>query len=141
VSRSTLAAAVLVWGLCGMVTVWAAAADAPNDAAKTVPCAECGMTAAIAGRFTARILSAGETRYFCDIGDLVVFIVRTQPKEYAASVRDFWSGEWLDAATAVFVIDKKTYATPMGWGVAAFRARAAAPAPALDFEALRKALR
>lgn len=140
-SRPSFAAAVVAWGLCGLVTVWAVAADRPDDAAKTAPCAECGMSAALAGRFTARIVSAGETRYFCDIGDLVAFVGRTQPQEYAAAVRDFPSGEWLDAAAAVYVIDKKAYATPMGWGVAAFRDRAAAAAPALDFEALRKALR
>ena len=83
----------------------------------------------------------GSTLYFCDIGDLVAFIGRTHPKEFAAAVHDFASGEWLDAAKAFYVIDKKNYPTPMGWGIAAFRDRAAATGAPLDFEALRKALR
>ena len=116
------------------------AAD-PGPASATVPCAECGMSAEIAGRFTSRLVSGGATRYFCDIGDLVSFVERTHPKEYVAGVRDFPTGEWLDAGAAFFVIDKKAYATPMGWGVAAYRDRTAATGTALDFEALRKALR
>jgi nitrous oxide reductase accessory protein NosL len=114
----------------------AAAATEP----KTVSCSECGMTAAVAGRFTSRLIINGSTLYFCDLGDLVTYLGRTQPQEYAAAVRDFPSGEWLDATEASFVIDKKTYATPMGWGVAAFR-KAPAGGTALDFEAVRKALR
>jgi copper chaperone NosL len=100
------------------------------------------MTAEVAGRFSARLAAGSATLYFCDIGDLVAYIARVRPKDYVAAVRDFPSGEWLDASTAVFVVDKKAYATPMGWGVAAFRdPAAAAGGAALDFEALRKALR
>jgi nitrous oxide reductase accessory protein NosL len=116
----------------------------PAAQPSVVTCAECGMSAKFANRYTSRIVvQRADTLYFCDIGDLVVFIARTQPKEYAASVRDFKSGEWLDAGTAYFVIDKKTFSTPMGWGIAAFRERAGVTgtATAMDFESLRKALR
>jgi nitrous oxide reductase accessory protein NosL len=99
------------------------------------------MSGEIAGRFTGRIVAAGQTSYFCDIGDLVAFIARTHPKEFAPAVRDYLSGEWVGATAAFFVIDKKTYATPMGWGVAAFRDRAAAAGTALDWDALVKALK
>jgi hypothetical protein len=99
------------------------------------------MTPEVAGRFSARLVAGSATSYFCDIGDLVAFVERTHPREFAASVRDFRSGDWLDVSTAVFLLDKKAYATPMGWGVAAFRDAAAAGGAALDFEALRKALR
>ena len=99
------------------------------------------MSTKVENRFTSRIVQGGSTSYFCDIGDLVAFIARAQPKEYAASVRDFKSGAWLDASTAYFVIDKKTFSSPMGWGIAAFRDRAGATGTALDFESLRKALR
>ena len=118
-----------------------AAADQPAAPGAVVTCAECGMSTKVANRYTSRIVQGAGTSYFCDIGDLVVFIARTQPKEYAASVRDFKSGEWLDASTAFFVIDKKTFSTPMGWGIAAFRERAGATGTAMDFEALRKVLR
>jgi len=115
-----------------------AATAAPE---RVVSCAECGMKAKIDNRFTSQVLQGGSTLYFCDAGDLVAYLARTQPKEYTASVHDFKSGEWLDARSAFFVIDKKIFSTPMGWGVAAFRDRAEATGAPLDFEALRKALR
>jgi len=98
------------------------------------------MSAKVANRYTARLVKGAATLYFCDIGDLAAFIERTQPKEYTAAVHDFTSGEWVDAGAAFFVIDKKTYLSPMGWGVAAFGNRAGATGVPLDFETLRKAL-
>lgn len=140
-SGRILAVLVLLGALSGRSTVRAAAAAEPAPATPVFSCAECGMSAQVAGRFTARLVKGETTLYFCDIGDLVSFMGRTQPKGFAAAVRDLPSGEWVDAGAAFFVIDKKAYATPMGWGVAAFRDRSAAPGAALDFEALRKALR
>jgi nitrous oxide reductase accessory protein NosL len=99
------------------------------------------MSARIANRFTSRVVQGATTLYFCDIGDLAAFIERTHPKNYAAAVHDFTSGDWLDAGKAFFVIDKKVFSSPMGWGVAAFRDREAFAGAALDFEALRKALK
>jgi nitrous oxide reductase accessory protein NosL len=98
------------------------------------------MSAKVANRFTARLVQGGGTLYFCDIGDLAAFIERTHPKDYTAAVHDFISGEWIDARTAFFAIDKKVFSSPMGWGVAAFRDREAVAGATLDFEALRKAL-
>jgi len=135
-----LAVALLVALSC-LNPSWAAAGVEPVVPESIVKCAECGMSAKIGNRFTSRIVQGGSTLYFCDIGDLAAFIERTHPKEYAASTHDFKSGEWIDVNTAFFVIDKKTFSTPMGWGVAAFRDRAEATGVPLDFEALRKALR
>ena len=99
------------------------------------------MSARIANRFTSRVVQGATTLYFCDIGDLAAFIERIHPQDYAAAVHDFTSGEWIDAGKAFFVIDKKVFSSPMGWGVAAFRDREAVAGATLDFEALRKALR
>ena len=99
------------------------------------------MSAKVANRYTSRIALGAGTLYFCDIGDLAAFIERTHPKEYAAAVHDFTSGEWVVADKAFFAIDKKTYLTPMGWGIAAFRDRSGLTGVPLDFEALRKALK
>jgi len=128
-----------------LLAVLALAVQRPGQAAAadatTAPCAECGMTVEVAGRFTARIDVAGESRYFCDIGDLVAFLGRTRPTGFEAAVRDYPSGEWVGAISAAYVVDKKTYPTPMGWGIAAFRDREAAPAGAMGFDALQEALR
>ncbi|HEY5998350.1 MAG TPA: hypothetical protein VI078_03505 [bacterium] len=138
--RRLVLAAALAFALCGLAVLRAArAADAAPEP-QSFTCAECGMTGQGAGRFTARLVAAGVASYFCDIGDLVAFIKRTHPAGFAAAVRDFPSGEWIDAGAARFVVDKKAYATPMGWGVAAFRDAAAAPGPTLDFGQLQQAL-
>lgn len=139
-SRGLLAVALL-GTLPWLVPVRTAAAVELAGTESVVKCAECGMNAKVANRFTSRIVRGAETLYFCDIGDLAVFIERTRPQDYAAGVHDFSFGEWIDARKAFFVIDKKTFLTPMGWGVAAFEERACVIGVPLDFEALRKALR
>jgi len=141
VSRRLLAAVALLAAMPWLLPARTAAAAAPAVPESVVTCAECGMSAKVANRFTARIVQGGNTRYFCDIGDLAAFIERTRPKDAAAAVHDFTSGEWIDAGAAFFVIDKKVFSSPMGWGVAAFRDRTVALGTPLDFEALRKALR
>jgi nitrous oxide reductase accessory protein NosL len=143
VSRRPLAAlALLAAVVCRGPALAAGAAD-PGPAAATFTCAACGMRGEVAGRFSARLEAGGSTLYFCDIGDLVWYLARNKPEGFAAAVHDLPSGEWVDARSALYAIDKKAYATPMGWGVAAFRDRAAVAArgAALDFEALRAALR
>jgi nitrous oxide reductase accessory protein NosL len=141
VRRRPLAATALLAALPWLLPAWTATAAEPAVQERNVKCAECGMNTKVTNRFTARIVQGGATLYFCDIGDLAAFLARTQPKEFAASVRDFPSGEWIDAGTASFVIDKKTYLTPMGWGVAAFRDRECVIGKSMDFEAFRKARR
>lgn len=108
---------------------------------RVVKCTECGMNAKVDNRFTSRVVQGGSTLYFCDIGDLAAFIERTRPKKFAASVHDFRSGEWIEVGRAFFVIEKKIFSSPMGWGIAAFRDREGAIGMPMDFEALRKTLR
>ena len=139
--RRLLAASALLAALTGLLPAWTAAGAEPAVTENVITCAECGMGAKVASRYTSRLIQGEITRYFCDIGDLAAFIERTHPKEYAAAVHDFTSGEWIDAGKAFFVIDKKTYLTPMGWGVAAFGDRAGATGVPMDFEALLQALR
>lgn len=139
-SRRLLAAALL-GVLPFLLPARTAGAVEPVVAESVVKCAECGMNAKVANRFTARIVQGAGTLYFCDIGDLAAFIERTHPKDYAAAVHDFTAGEWVVADKAFFAIDKKTYLTPMGWGIAAFRDREGMTGVPLDFEALRKALK
>lgn len=139
--RRRLLAAALVGALPWLLPARAAVAVEPALPEVVVKCAECGMSAKVANRYTSRIVRGAETLYFCDIGDLVAFIERTHPQGHAAGVHDFQSGEWIDAGTAFFVIDNKTFLTPMRWGVAAFLERAGVMGEPLDFEALRKALR
>lgn len=139
--RGLLAAALLAGAWSCLLPAGTAAGAEPAVPELVIKCAECGMKAKVTNRFTARLVQGGSTSYFCDIGDLAAFIERTHLKEYAAAVHDFPTGEWIDVSKAFFVIDSKTYASPMGWGIAAFRDRAAAVGAPLDFEALRRALR
>jgi len=140
VKERVLVRAAVVAGLIGVCSLHEAPAAEPAAPA-TAPCAECGMNVEVGGRFASRIVQGATTLFFCDIGDLVSFVNRTQPKEPAASVRDYPSGEWIAASEAVFAIDTKAYPTPMGWGIAAFRDRKAVPGTPLDFPALQRALR
>jgi len=139
--RRRLVAVALIGALPLFLPAWPAGGAGPAEAENVVKCAECGMSARVVNRFTSRLVQGAGTSYFCDIGDLAAFIERTHPKDYAAAVHDFTSGDWLDTGKAFFVIDKKTYLTPMGWGIAAFRDRGGVTGAPLNFEALRKALR
>jgi len=141
VKRLLLAATALLATLFWLLPVRLAGAAGQAEPETVIKCAECGMSAKVDSRFTSRIEQGASTLYFCDIGDLAAFIERARPQEYAASVRDFKSGNWIDAGKAFFVIDKKAFASPMGWGAAAFRDREGATGVPLDFETLRKALR
>lgn len=128
---------VVAAGVLGAVLLFS---PRPAAAGETAPCAECGMATTLTGRFTARIIQGKDTLFFCDIGDLIVFLNRQKMAEFRAEVRDFPTGEWLDARQAFYAREKKLYLTPMSWGIAAFRDPAAAPGPTLAFDALRKAL-
>lgn len=111
--------------------------------AETVPCTECGMMVDMNSRFTAKIVQGTTTSYFCDIGDLFSYLKRKKPDNISSVVRDYPSGEWIDANTAFFVHSEKKFKTPMGWGYAAFRDknRAMESGNPLDFNAAMKALK
>ena len=109
--------------------------------AADVPCSQCGMIVDAGSKFAAKIV-AGDTLFFCDIGDLFVYLKRKKMSADGAFVKDHPSGEWVEAKAAYFVHDEKRFKTPMGWGVAAYRDRnrAAEAGKAMDFDAAAKAM-
>jgi copper chaperone NosL len=61
-----------------------------------------------------------ESLAFDDIGDLVGHLKRHQELKVAGLwVNDYWTEEWIDAETALYVVSPNIH-TPMGHGVAAF---------------------
>ena len=131
-SRSIAAQALLI-----LVVMLSAALAAD------IPCSQCGMTVDAGSKFTAKAVSGNTTLFFCDIGDLFVYIKRKNLSADGAFVKDHPSGEWIEAKTAYFVHDGKKFRTPMGWGVAAFRdrGRAAEAGKIMDYDAAAKAMR
>ncbi len=111
-------------------------------AANKYTCAECGMLVDENSRFTARI--AGETMlHFCDIGDLLIYMKSKKLSTTGAQVKDYVSGEWIEASAAFYVHAPKRFSTPMGWSVAAFREKDAAQTygSPLDFGEMTAALK
>ncbi len=111
--------------------------------AETVKCAEGGMTCDVAAKFTSRISQGGQTLYFCDIGDLFSYLTRKQPSAPRMEVKDYNTGEWIDAHKAYYVHSGKKFKTPMGWGIAPFadKGRALEYGAAMDFDGTAKALK
>ncbi len=112
-------------------------------AADTVKCTECGMTCEIGAKFTARIIQGEQTYYFCDIGDLFTYLGRKKPSVTRVEVKNFPSGEWIDAHKAYFVHSEKMFKTPMGWGIAAFldKNKALEFGAAMDFDGAARAVK
>jgi copper chaperone NosL len=113
-----------------------------SASAALITCAECGMTSDPGSPFTARIIDNGKELYFCDIGDLFVYLNRKKAQGVQAQVKDFPSGEWFDARAAHYV-QSKTFNSPMGWGIAAFKDRKQTTENrvVMDFEGVLKAVR
>jgi nitrous oxide reductase accessory protein NosL len=111
--------------------------------AGTVKCAECGMGCDVAAKFTSRIIQDDQTLYFCDIGDLFSYLKRKKPTAAHMEVKDYNTGEWIDAYKAYYVRSEKKFKTPMGWSIAAFRDKdkALGFGTAMDFDATAKALK
>jgi len=125
------------------VVVFLAAACSFAAFAETISCTECGMMVDMNSKFTAKIVQSDRTSYFCDIGDLFSYLRRKGAKDVKAEVKDFNTGEWIDAGKAYYVSARKKFRTPMGWGVAAFKDLTSASEfgnPA-DFDATAKALK
>lgn len=111
--------------------------------AENISCAECGMTSDIASKYTSRIVQGDKTLYFCDIGDLLVYLNKKKEQKASARVRDFETGEWLEARKAHYVHDGKKFNSPMGWGIAAFKdgKQASKYGSGMDMDAAQKAVR
>jgi len=111
--------------------------------AETVKCTECGMSCDVAATFTSRIMQGALTLYFCDIGDLFSYLNRKKPSVTRVEVKDYTTGEWIEAQKAYYVRSEKKFKTPMGWSVASFRDKNKALefGAAMDFDATAKALK
>jgi len=105
-------------------------------------CAECGMMVDVESRFSSRIVQKDATLLFCDIGDLLTHLKRKALPAAGAQVKDHKTGEWIDAEKACYVQAVKSFKTPMGWGIAAFKEtnEAAAFGRPLDYSGMMKAL-
>lgn len=114
----------------------------PALAAET-RCTECGMMVQMDSKFTSRITQGETTLYFCDIGDLFSYLKKKNGKEAGAQVKDFTTGEWLDARKAYYVNSGKKFRTPMGWGIAAFKDKneASKAGTIMDFDGAANALK
>ena len=107
-----------------------------SASAEIVSCAQCGMGADLNGKFTSRIVQPKQTQHFCDIGDLFAYLKAHPAAAADAQVKDFKTGEWINAQQAFYVNAAKKFQTPMGWGIAAFKTKPenAEFGTALDFK-------
>jgi len=110
--------------------------------AEMLRCTQCGMMVNADSKFSAKIVQGEKSLPFCDIGDLLAYVKKKSTPEAKPLVKDYKSGEWVDADKAFYVQSAKTFRTPMGWGIAAFRDKqeAATFGAVLDYSAMVKAL-
>jgi nitrous oxide reductase accessory protein NosL len=113
------------------------------SAAETIKCSECGMMVDVNSKFASKIVQADKILYFCDIGDLFSYLKRTKQNDFKMEVKDYKTGEWIDARTAYYVHAEKKFRTPMGWGIASFKdpKDAAEFGAAMDFDSTAKTLK
>jgi len=106
-------------------------------------CAQCGMDVDLNSKYAAKIVQGETTSYFCDIGDLFAYINSKRVPASGAMVKDYITGDWIDARKAFYVRPVKKFRTPMGWGVAAFREnkRAAEHGEVMDFNGAGRVLK
>jgi copper chaperone NosL len=86
-------------------------------------CERCKMIISEKAYSAEYILPGGEARKFDDIGCMIRFQNEEETnrnKILAQYVRDYNTGDWIDATTAHFV-SSKAIITPMGHGLAAFK--------------------
>jgi len=114
-----------------------------SASAEMVSCAQCGMGADLSGKFTSRIVQAKQTLHFCDIGDLFAYLKANPASAADAQVKDYRTGDWINARQAYYVQSAKKFQTPMGWGIAAFKNKpeTAEFGSALDFNGMMKNLK
>jgi nitrous oxide reductase accessory protein NosL len=103
--------------------------------AEVTRCAECGMMVRMDSKFTSKITQGDTTLYFCDIGDLFSYLKKKSVQD-KIEVKDYPSGDWIDARKSFYVNSGKKFSTPMGWGIAAFKDKneAAQAGSVMDFE-------
>lgn len=111
--------------------------------AADLQCAECGMTVTLTSKYAATLTQGGKTIYFCDIGDMIIYLLDRHPKGFKAQVKDYPSNEWIDAGAAYYVPAESRFKSPMGWGIAAFKDRneASKSGTPMDFDGVVKILK
>lgn len=111
--------------------------------AETITCAECGMMSDLTSKFTAKITTGEKTLYFCDIGDLFTYLNKKKQLHFDALVKDYNTGEWINAQSAFYVRAEKKFKSPMGWGIASFKDKtdAASYGPVMNYDGTLKAVR
>jgi len=96
----------------------------PADIPEGSQCYGCGMTVDSKGLFASEAVTMdGKYRYFCDIGDLLIYLSKLDVNESeAAFVHDYSTGKWVSAYDAFYLADAPVK-TPMRFGIAAFERR------------------
>jgi len=108
--------------------------------ARETRCTECGMMVMMDSKFASKITRGDAPFYFCDIGDLFTYLKKKNVQDARIEVKDYTSGEWIDARKAFYVKSAEKFNTPMGWGIAAFKDKnqAAQSGNVMDFESTAK---
>lgn len=90
-------------------------------------CTECGMQFRPDSLFASElILKDGKAVFFCDLGDMMLYIEsKGMAKAAAVYVKDYISGSWTDGRNAFYLTEAKVR-TPMAYGILAFKDRKAA---------------
>jgi len=125
----------ILFVLAIVLTVPAAAAlagggkvPAPVNMPEGSSCSECGMAIPRDGRTASEVIHKnGKVDYFCDLGDMMVYYEVLKDKQGVAAiyVKDYESGRWVEGRSAAYLTGTKA-ATPMKYGILAFRDRASA---------------
>jgi copper chaperone NosL len=91
-----------------------------TKAEESLRCAECGMTINQDSKFFSWAIDETGRKYFCDIGDFLYHYRKAPQKIKEAWVKDFITGEWIDARSA-FYVKSGNFKTPMAWQIGAFK--------------------
>jgi len=127
--NALLSATLLIAGLvaCGRGTEWPPAAVAPDlghDA-----CADCRMLVSDVRFAAERVDRDGTVEFFDDLGCLLSTCGGATCDPQAIFVRSFDDSRWIRGDEG-FVVRSAAFASPMGFGAAAFATRPAAEAEA-----------
>lgn len=90
------------------------------SAEESLRCAECGMTINQDSKFFSWAIDETGKKHFCDIGDLLYHYRKAPQKIKEACVKDFITGDWIDAKSA-FYVKSGNFKTPMAWQIGAFK--------------------
>lgn len=123
-----LASVVLLFAAaCGRATAWPPAAVAPDLGRDA--CAGCRMLVSDARFAAERVERDGTVEFYDDLGCLLAARGGDACDPQAIFVRSFDDATWI-RGDAGFVVRSSAFASPMGFGAAAFASRAAAEAAA-----------